>query len=222
MGGGVEKFTESDFGLTELSGTFLNEDWGYGGVKEQVVLHFLTPGQGFQIGLRRRQAAEALRLDVAAMLASPLEDRQIELLWTLATDGCYGFRSDESGRDFLNAVHAVCVQWQELHGAVSLNSEANLTSPEVLECVLSLIAGTPLIFPAGFRAERQPAVGESRIALDECARSISAEFAFRFLLRIHMGSGIPVDRSWWGRYQEAARMLSLGEFVIEPVESFVH
>ncbi|MFD9355976.1 hypothetical protein [Streptomyces sp. NPDC060031] len=192
-----ERFTDFDFGLTRLAGAF-HQDWGHAGEVEDVALGCVGSSEG----------AAALEHDASLLMGSALSDGQIELLWEAATSENYRFGPSESGRDLLGRFQAVGRDGQRTHGSARPETDPLWEVPQLRDRVLRAVGAAPL--PV-----------ELREVLAVCARTVSAELAFRLLLRLHVAGSAPVAPAAWTEYQEINAAFTLGEYVIETVEYLV-
>ncbi|MFJ6797777.1 hypothetical protein [Streptomyces sp. NPDC091268] len=192
-----ERFTDFDFGLTRLASAF-HQDWGYAGEAEDVALE----------GIGSSEGAAALEHDASLLIGSALSDGQIELLWEAVTSENYLFGADESGRDLLRRFQAVGRDWQRTHGSARPETDPQWEDPQLRDRVLRAVEAAPL-------------AAELREVLAVCARTLSAELAFRLLLRLHVAGSVPVAAAAWAEYQEVNAAFALGEYVIETVEYLV-
>ncbi|MFJ6722262.1 MULTISPECIES: hypothetical protein [unclassified Streptomyces] len=192
-----ERFTDFDFGLTVLAGGF-HQDWCYTGAPEDVALESIGSGEG----------AAALERDVSVLIGSELGDGQIERLWEAATDENYVFGPGETGRGLLRRFLAVGRDWQRAHGSARPAGDPAWEDPELRDRVLRAVAAAPLGV-------------ELREVLTVCARTLSAELAFRLLLRLYVAGMVSVTPVDWHEYQQISTAFMLGEHVIEMIEFLV-
>ncbi|CAM5679023.1 hypothetical protein SAVIM338S_07271 [Streptomyces avidinii] len=193
-----ERFTPFGFGLPRLAGAF-HQDWGYVGEPEDVARENFGDSAG----------AAALEYDVSLLMVSALSDSQIELLWYAATEENYRFEPKESGRDLLRRFQIVARDWQRAHGSTRPEAaDPEWGSPELRERVLRAVGAARLSV-------------ELREVLDVCARTVSAELAFRLLLRLYSAGSHPVAPAVWTEYQEINTAFGLGEYVVGAIEYLV-
>lgn len=191
------RFTDFDFGLTRVAGGF-HQDWGHAGAAEDVALGSVGSSEG----------AAALGHDASLLIDSPLSDGQIELLWVAATEENYLFAPSESGRGLLRRFQTVSRDWQRTHGNARPETDPQWEAPELRDRVLSAIGAAPLST-------------ELREVLGVCARTVSPELAFRFLLRLYVAGLVPLAPAVWTEYQEINAAFMLGDYVIESIEFLV-
>ncbi|WP_157878389.1 hypothetical protein [Streptomyces chattanoogensis] len=213
----MQRFTSFDFGLTGLAALF-HQDWNHIGEVEQVVLTYLSVGEESCADDALKKEAAELERDVSLLISSPLSDYQLRLLWVMATGGNYPFSNGETGRGFLERIHAASRQWQQGYGVVEADAAQGWNSVHVASDVRKAIDGTPLNLPDECRMYFDSDVHVLRNALDNCARSASAELAFRLLLRIHLANFIPVEGVYWATYARIAREFALGEDLLSSLE----
>ncbi|MFF4225405.1 hypothetical protein ACFYZH_21430 [Streptomyces abikoensis] len=213
----MERFSSFDFGLSGLLSLF-HEDWSQVGGVEEVVFSYLSVGEAVVADEAQRKEAAALGRDVAELADSCLSDGSIEMLFSMSTSGNYRFEDDETGRTLLSRIGKTCRSWQETYGCVPAEADAAWSSQEVLNEVCDVISSTPLRLPGEFCSHFGSGVAELRDALDACARSASADLAFRLLLRIHLANFIPVEYAAWVRYENIASKLAFGEFLLSSLE----
>ncbi|MFB9431232.1 hypothetical protein [Streptoalloteichus tenebrarius] len=160
-----------------------------GGV-EEVVHSCLSVGESAVADEAQQRGADALERDVTELAASPLSDRRIEQLFSMAASWNYCFRGDETARAFVERINITCRQWKEIYGRVPAEADAAWASQDV--------------------------VAELRDMLATCARSASADLACRLLLRIRIANFVPVEFFARVRCERVASRLALGE---EPLSS---
>lgn len=193
-----ERLTPFDFGLSWLAG-FFHQDWRHAGSVEGVFLQ--------AVGSSR--TAATVEHDADLLIGSTLSNEQIEQLWLAMTPPlCYRFTPSESGRDLLHRFRAVSRDWQRQHGSSCPESDPEWETPELRDRVLRAVRSAPL------SAELQE-------VLAVCAGTVSAELAFRLLLRVYLTGVIPVVPAIWTEYQEINTAFALGEYVIEALEFLV-
>ncbi|MCX5301640.1 hypothetical protein OG898_35115 [Streptomyces sp. NBC_00193] len=193
-----ERFTPFDFGLSWLAG-FFHQDWTHAGSVEDVFLEAVGTGR----------TAATVEHDADLLIGSTLSNEQIELLWLAMTERhCYWFTPPETGRDLLHRFRTVSRDWQQQHGTSCLESDPEWETPELRGRVLRAIKTAPL-----------PAKLQEVLAV--CAGTVSAELAFRLLLRVYLTGSIPVAPAIWTEYQEINTAFALGEYVIEAIEFLV-
>ncbi|MCY0926355.1 hypothetical protein OTB20_09080 [Streptomyces sp. H27-H1] len=191
------RFTEFDFGLTRLAGAF-HQDWRHSGEPEDVVLETV----------HSRETVAALERDVSLMIGSVLSDGQIKLLWTAATGGDYRFGPSESGRDLLRRFLQVSHDRQRTHGSVPPETDQEWDAPLLRDRVLRAVEAAPFSV-------------ELREVLAVCVRTLSAELAFRLLLRLHLAAFARIAPAAWVEYQKLGGAFALGEFAIGDLEFLV-
>jgi hypothetical protein len=223
----MERFTDFDFGLTHVAEGF-HQDWTHAGSVEGVARLYLPrpedEGEAPFLWSGQLEAA-ALADDVAQVLGSPLSDDQVSLLWVAATDG-FALTSAGLGRDILRRIGAVCHEWQREFGVVPPEDSPDWHAPEIAARVREAISGATLKF--GSRDEWKFATSDLdavnrdvRQALELLARSVTPDLALRLLLRVHLGSGLTVDKASWTRYERLAADFSYGEFLLSSLDYLV-
>ncbi|MFD8965405.1 hypothetical protein ACFV0C_10430 [Streptomyces sp. NPDC059568] len=213
----MERFTSFDFGLSGLAALF-HEDWIHVGRVEEVVYSYLSVGEASVADEAQQKEAAALERDVVDLAGSSLNDGRIEMLFSMSTSWNYRFQGDEKGRVLLGRISRACRRWQAMYGCVPVEADAAWSSQAVVNEVCDVVGETSLQIPEEFRRYFGSEVTELRDALDACARSASADLAFRLLLRIHVANFIPVEHSAWVRYEGIASQLALGEDLLSSLE----
>jgi hypothetical protein len=209
-----QRFADFDFGLTHVANGF-HQDWTLAGSVEDVARLYL-PGPA---------EAAALADDVAQVLGSPLSDDQVSLLWVAATDG-FTITSAGLGRDILRRIGAACHEWQREFGAVPPEDSPDWHTPQISARVREAISGATLKFGSRdewkFATSNLEAVSRDvRQALELLAWSVTPDLAFRFLLQVHLGSWLTVDKASWTRYERLAAGFSYGEFLLSSLDHLV-
>ncbi|MEK2479133.1 hypothetical protein [Streptomyces noursei] len=216
----MKRFTSFDFGLSGLTSLF-HEDWSHVGEVEEVVSSYLSVGEGPVADEAQKKEAAALERDVAALACSSLSDGDIEMLFETSTSWNYRFRTSETGRALLGRIDSACRRWQKTYGRVSAEADPMWSSPSVVNEVCDLIKSTPLQPSGEFLRYFGSGISELRDALDRCARRVSADLAFRLLLRVHLANFISVERDYWARYEGVSSRLALGEDLLSSVEFLI-
>lgn len=213
----MERFSSFDFGLSGLAALF-HEDWIHVGAVEDVVHSYLSVGDASVADAAQQKEAAALERDVAELYDSSLSDGRIEMLFSMSTAWNYRFQGDETGRILLDRIIKACRQWKDMYGSAPVETDPAWSSQGVANEVCDIIATTSLQLPGEVRRYAGAEATELRDTLDACARSASADLAFRLLLRIHVANFVPVEHSDWARYEGIASRLALGEELLSSLE----
>ncbi len=216
----VDRFTSFDFGLSYLTELF-HQDWDHVGGVEEVVYSYLSTGEEPVADRSSQKNAAALACDVAALIDSSMEDGEIELLLSASTSWNHRFRGDDAGRVLLRRIDGACRRWRDVYGHVPVDFDPEWSSRVVVDEVCNVIRGTPLRLPGQVRRYFDSDVSKVRDVLDACAKSASADLAFRLLLKMHVANSVPVDGSAWIKYEEVASLLDFGEELMSSVEYLV-
>ncbi|MGV9561993.1 hypothetical protein [Streptomyces sp. NPDC003480] len=206
----MQRFTESDFGLTWLMSMF-HYDWTHNGETgaEAVRYHLGAELDPEEVLCLRRDAQ---------LLLDRLDPGTIETLWQAGTypEGtfCDPRRGFTSGDEWMATIIRLCDAW--LSGKRNIRPLSGADTEDgakVADTVLAEI-GQARFLPDGIRH-----------ALDECVRCCTPDLAFRLLLRAIPGSvkgfELPLSPEQYARLEKLGSALHYGPYVVSEVKHLV-
>lgn len=221
----MERFTEFDFGITEIASMFnldVRIEEGFEDiVRSRFDLEGLEADEDDVAGMRCVVAA--VEKDASDLIASALSDEQFVALWTAMIGHAFGFEARElTGRGLMERIRLCCREFVDVYGPGRVDSAPEWNSPAARDTVLAVLRDTdfgslPLRYlGAGFDAVAM------RSGLEAVVKSVSAELGFRLLLRAVTGNLLRMAPELWARYRAlfdtfsyGAEMLPLYDLVLE-------
>jgi hypothetical protein len=197
----MRKFTEFDYGITLLCGRF-HQDWTHEGTARDVLRDHIR-------GEQDSRAVEVLRRD-ATHLAEHLPNRQVETLWTAATDGNFPFPATAaSGTEWMRTIEEECNDWLKDRPAPELTHYDTDPGSAHLTDVLTI---------TDTLRHRYGVSDEVLNAVAHCSRTGSPELALRFILRILPVFDTSIDQDFYEQIATLGDSLGFGEFLITGIE----
>lgn len=200
---------EFDFGITALGQRF-HMDWRHGGDDPgDVVRRWAALVSGDDDG---RHELLLLHADLRSLIASPLPDHDLRVLWRTAAPYYPVGERTPVGRSWLAEADREIRPF--LPDATSEGIPLNPVDREVRESVTTL--AERLRPTRELPLEQVPARVVSA-AVRRCAGEVSAALAFRFLLHAYEGYDAPVPVDLRSLFAEVNGALGYGAFMLAPL-----
>lgn len=197
----MRRFTDFDFGLTWLASNF-HADWRIIGGPVKVL------DATFWDELDPR-AVELVRRDAGLMLGMPTA-RDIEILWTMATEGGSPFGAEiTSGSSWMEVIVTKCETWMAGKPALRLGEADECSGADLADAVSAEISRI------------WPPESETALSLVGCLNNCTPDLAFRFLLRGIVSNFIDMAVDQYRRFSRIGGKLHYGEFLVSETEFLV-
>jgi hypothetical protein len=202
-----------DFGLTQLTRQF-HQDWSRDGTALEIVANSADSFGG--------KAAPALLEDSLRLLESPLPTWAVTSLWLAAT--CRGYDIDRlgiDGREWLRQITDVCLRRLRKDDPV-YQLQAPEPASEALtgEVLDEILLASPQL-PVAVTEHAWAHVGGVVPALNLAATQVSADLAFRLLLRCLSEYWVPLTQTQYDRFVALGERFGYGEPLVMAVDHLI-